>query len=92
MLFRSLDGADFVVVSVQPGSLELMGKEIAAASRRGRFFPVGDTTGAPGLARALRSAPLFAGFARAIADAVDAATRRSRELSGPAAGGTAKKS
>lgn len=68
-LGRCLEGADFVVVSVQPGSLELMGKELEAAARRGRFFPVGDTTGAPGLARGLRTASLFAGFARAIARA-----------------------
>ena len=65
---QALQGADFVFISIQPGSLELMAQEIATAERYGLFFPVGDTTGGPGLARGLRSVPIFAGFARAIAE------------------------
>ena len=42
----ALRGADFVVVSIQPGTLEIMGQEIAIAERYGMFFPVGDTAGA----------------------------------------------
>ncbi len=66
-LQETLAGADFVVISIQPGSLELMGQEIAAAESYGLYYPVGDTTGAPGLVRGLRSAAVFADFARAIA-------------------------
>ena len=64
----ALEGADFVFISIQPGSLELMAQEIGTVERYGLFFPVGDTTGAPGLTRGLRSVPIFAGFARAIAE------------------------
>ena len=64
---QALQGADFVFISIQPGSLELMAHEIGVAEQYGLFFPVGDTIGAPGLMRGLRSVPVFAGFARAIA-------------------------
>lgn len=63
----ALRGADFVVLSIQPGTLEVMGAEIALAEKHGMFFPVGDTTGAPGLVRGLRSVIIYEGLARAIA-------------------------
>lgn len=66
-LTDALRGADFVVLSIQPGTLEVMADEIAIAEKHGLFFPVGDTTGAPGLIRGLRSAIIYADFARAIA-------------------------
>ena len=66
-LEEALRGADFVVASIQPGTLEVMAQEIAIAEQYGMFFPVGDTTGAPGLVRGLRSATIYAGFAHAIA-------------------------
>lgn len=62
----ALRGVDFVVVSIQPGSLEMMCHEVAVAERYGLFFPVGDTTGAPGLMRGLRSAIIYARFAHEI--------------------------
>jgi alpha-galactosidase len=67
-LAESLSGADFVIISIQPGSLEVMAEEIAIAEQYGLYFPVGDTAGAPGLVRGLRSALIFAGFAEAIAE------------------------
>ena len=67
-LESALKGADFVFLSIQPGPLEMMAHEIAVAEKYGLFFPVGDTTGAPGLMRGLRSARVYAGFARAIAE------------------------
>jgi alpha-galactosidase/6-phospho-beta-glucosidase family protein len=66
-LKEALLGADFVVLSIQPGALEIMGEEIAIAEQHGMYFPVGDTTGAPGLVRGLRSATIYQEFARAIA-------------------------
>lgn len=69
----ALQGADFVIISIQPGSLEIMAAEIAIAERYGLFFPVGDTSGAPGLVRGLRSAAIYQGFARAIAEICPAA-------------------
>ena len=64
----ALEGADFVFVSIQPGTLDDMEHEIGVAEKYGLFFPVGDTTGVPGLMRSLRAAITFAGFARAIAE------------------------
>jgi len=66
-LAEALQNADFVIISIQPGSLELMGEDIALAEDYGLFFPVGDSTGAPGLIRGLRSVPIYAEFAKAIA-------------------------
>ncbi len=65
-LKETLEGADFVVISIQPGTLELMAAEIALAESYGLFFPVGDTTGAPGLSRGLRSVAIYKQFAEAI--------------------------
>jgi alpha-galactosidase len=68
-LSAALADADFVVVSIQPGSLSVMAEEIAIAEKYGLYFPVGDTVGAPGLIRGLRAATLFKEFASAIAAA-----------------------
>lgn len=67
-LAEALRGADFVVMSIQPGSLECMAAEVAIAEQHGLFFPVGDSTGAPGLMRCLRAVPIYAGFAQRIAE------------------------
>jgi len=66
-LADALRDADFVVLSIQPGPLELMAEEIALAEQYGLFFPVGDTSGAPGLVRGLRSARIYKEFAETIA-------------------------
>jgi galacturan 1,4-alpha-galacturonidase len=66
-LKETLQKADFVIISIQPGPLELMRDEIALAEEYGLFFPVGDTTGAPGLIRGLRSVSIYRGFAEALA-------------------------
>ena len=66
-LKESLHQADFVIISIQPGSLELMRDEIALCEEYGLFYPVGDTTGAAGLIRGLRSASMYKEFAEALA-------------------------
>lgn len=66
-LRETLQGADFVIISIQPGSLELMRDEIALAEEHGLFYPVGDTTGAAGLIRGLRSAVIYKEFAESLA-------------------------
>jgi alpha-galactosidase len=66
-LRECLQEADFVIISIQPGPLELMRDEIALAEEYGLFYPVGDTTGAPGLIRGLRSASIYKEFAEALA-------------------------
>ena len=67
-LRETLQNADFVIISIQPGPLELMREEITLAEEYGLFYPVGDTTGAPGLIRGLRSASIYKDFARALAE------------------------
>ena len=64
----ALRGADFVIVSIQPGPIELMRADLAIPSRYGILHTVGDTTGPAGLCRTLRTVPIYAGFARAIAE------------------------
>lgn len=65
-LNEALGGADFVIISIQPGSLQMMAEEISIAEEYGLFYPVGDTTGVTGLNRGLRSAAIYNHFARAI--------------------------
>jgi alpha-galactosidase len=67
-LESALKDADFVFLSIQPGPLSMMAHEISVAEKYGLYFPVGDTTGAPGLMRGLRSTLIYAGFARSIAE------------------------
>ena len=67
LLKDALQDADFVIISIQPGPLEIMAEEIGLSEQYGLFFPVGDTTGAPGLIRGMRSVPIYAAFAEAIA-------------------------
>lgn len=66
-LREALQQADFVIISIQPGPLELMRDEIALAEEYGLYYPVGDTTGAAGLIRGLRSASIYKDFAQALA-------------------------
>lgn len=66
-LRETLHAADFVIISIQPGSLELMCEEIALCEEYGLYYPVGDTTGAPGLIRGLRSASTYIDFAHTLA-------------------------
>jgi galacturan 1,4-alpha-galacturonidase len=65
---EALRGADFVVCSIQPGPLEAMDADLSIPAKYGLLYPVGDTIGAPGLVRGLRSALIYAGFAHKIAD------------------------
>lgn len=65
-LSDGLKGADFVFLSITPGQLEAMAREIEICERYGLLHPVGDTVGAAGLMRGLRCARIYAGFAKAI--------------------------
>ncbi len=65
-LGAALDGADFVVASILPGSFEDMASDVHAPEELGIFQPVGDTTGPGGLLRALRTIPQYLEIAKAI--------------------------
>ncbi len=67
-LKRALSGADIVIISILPGSLDDMEIDVHLPERRGIYQSVGDTVGPGGIIRGLRAAPMFAEIARAIRD------------------------
>ncbi len=67
-LSSALKGADFVILSILPGTLEDMRSDVHAPEKYGIWQSVGDTAGPGGVLRAMRTVPLYEGFARAIAE------------------------
>ena len=67
-LEEALDGADFVAISILPGTLDEMAADVHLPEKYGVYQSVGDTVGPGGVLRAMRTVPLFEGFARAIRD------------------------
>lgn len=65
-LEEALQGADFVVISILPGSFDEMESDVHAPEEYGIFQSVGDTTGPGGIFRALRTIPMYEVIARAI--------------------------
>ncbi|MDO3660311.1 alpha-galacturonidase LplD [Bacillus sp. C28GYM-DRY-1] len=67
-LKKALSGADIVIISILPGSLEDMETDVHLPERFGIYQSVGDTVGPGGIIRGLRAVPMFAEIARAIRD------------------------
>lgn len=65
-LEEALTGADFVVISILPGTFEEMRSDVHAPEKYGIYQSVGDTSGPGGLMRALRTIPMFVEIAEAI--------------------------
>ena len=65
-LEEGLKGADFVAISIQPGTFDEMQTDVHLPEKYGVYQSVGDTVGPGGVLRAMRTVPLFEGFARAI--------------------------
>ncbi|GHT56986.1 alpha-glucosidase/alpha-galactosidase [Spirochaetia bacterium] len=65
-LADSLTGCDFVFVSILPADFEEMAVDVHAPEKYGIYQSVGDTAGAGGLIRALRTIPQFREIARAV--------------------------
>ncbi len=65
-LEESLTGADFVVISILPGTFDEMESDIHAPEEYGIYQSVGDTSGPGGIIRALRTIPMFEVIAKAI--------------------------
>lgn len=63
---EALQGADFVVISIIPGTFDEMESDVHAPEKYGIYQSVGDTTGPGGLIRALRVVPMFEEIAGAI--------------------------
>lgn len=65
-LEQALTGADFVACSILPGTFDEMESDVHMPEKFGIYQPVGDTVGPGGVLRAMRTVPLYEGFARAI--------------------------
>ena len=65
-LKEALTGADFVVISILPGTFDEMESDVHAPEKYGIFQSVGDTSGPGGTLRAMRTVPMFEDIARAI--------------------------
>ena len=64
----ALDGADFVVLSILPGTFDEMAVDVHMPERLGIYQSVGDTAGPGGIMRALRTIPMYVEIAEAIRD------------------------
>lgn len=63
---EALTGADFVVISILPGTFDEMESDVHLPERLGIYQSVGDTAGPGGIIRALRTIPMFVDIANAI--------------------------
>lgn len=62
----ALTGADFVIVSILPGTFEEMRSDVHAPEEYGVYQSVGDTVGPGGFFRAMRTIPMFEKIGLAI--------------------------
>ena len=62
----ALKGADFVIISILPGTFTQMHTDVHAPEAYGILQSVGDTVGPGGVFRALRTVPVYEEFAEAI--------------------------
>ncbi len=67
-LQEALTGADFVIISILPGTFDHMEIDVHHPEKYGIYQSVGDTAGPGGLMRALRTIPMFETIANAIKD------------------------
>lgn len=65
-LEESLAGADFVLISILPGTFTQMRSDVHVPEKYGIWQTVGDTAGPGGVLRAMRTVPIYEDFARAI--------------------------
>ncbi len=63
---EALKDADFVIISILPGTFDEMESDVHAPEKYGIYQSVGDTVGPGGIIRALRTIPMFEEFANAI--------------------------
>lgn len=65
-LGAALDGADFVLCSILPGTFDEMASDVHEPNGYGLYQSVGDTVGPGGILRAMRTVPIYEGFAAQI--------------------------
>ena len=67
-LEEALTGADFVVLSILPGTFDEMESDVHAPEKYGIYQSVGDTSGPGGILRAMRTIPMYEVIAEGIKD------------------------
>lgn len=65
-LADALKGADFVIISILPGTFDEMESDVHTPEKYGIYQPVGDSIGPGGIIRALRTVPMYEVIAKAI--------------------------
>jgi alpha-galactosidase len=65
-LEEGLTGADFVIISILPGTFDEMESDVHTPEAYGIFQSVGDTTGPAGVIRSMRTVPMLTEMAEAI--------------------------
>lgn len=65
-LEEALRGADFVIISIVPGTFDEMASDVHTPEKYGIYQPVGDTVGPGGIIRALRVIPMYVQIAEAL--------------------------
>lgn len=63
---EALTGANFVIISILPGTFDEMESDVHAPEKYGIYQSVGDTSGPGGIVRAMRTVPMYEGFAENI--------------------------
>lgn len=56
---EALTGADFVIISILPGTFDEMESDVHTPEKYGIYQSVGDTSGPGGIVRAMRCVPMF---------------------------------
>lgn len=64
----ALENADFVIISILPGTFREMRSDVHTPEKYGIWQSVGDTVGPGGILRAMRTVPIYENFARKIRD------------------------
>lgn len=67
-LEKALTGADFVLLSILPGTFKEMRSDVHTPEKYGIYQSVGDTVGPGGILRAMRTVPIYEEFAMKIRD------------------------
>ncbi len=65
---EAMTGADFVVISILPGTFDEMESDVHTPEKYGIYQSVGDTSGPGGILRAMRTAPMYEVIAGYIRD------------------------
>lgn len=63
---EALTGADFVIISIMPGTFDEMESDVHTPEKYGIYQSVGDTSGPGGIVRAMRTIPMYEEIAENI--------------------------